>query len=150
MSFAVSAAEVAVPKANLEIRGDVAYAKVPAVTKATDTDDGSQKLPVIKLRLVDTRTGKDVADATRLGGTVRVDAVDIRRPLLQGWQQARIAVGDIRGVHVDRLHPCIKIGPSNRVFAHVPIAAVQLQAPIDQMHLLFSGVPLGHGGLLGG
>src|SRR5271165_2504384 len=50
---------------------------------------------------------------------------------------------------VDRLHPRVEERPRYAVFAHVAVAAVQLQAAVDQPHLRLGRVPLGHRGLLG-
>jgi hypothetical protein len=73
------------PKANIEIRGEIVYQSVPAVTMPSENDDGSQKLPVIKLRTIDTRDGKELAAraygvthlteiARLLGVTAKVEA----------------------------------------------------------------------------
>src|ERR1700754_5313402 len=43
---------------------------------------------------------------------------------------------DLGRAAVDGLHPCVEIGTRDRVFAHVAVTAVQLQAPIDQVDLL--------------
>src|SRR5271163_844860 len=57
---------------------------------------------------------------------------------------------DLGGAAVDRLHSRVEICTCDRVFAHVPVTAVELQAAVDQVHLLLGGIPLGHRGLFDG
>ena len=57
---------------------------------------------------------------------------------------------NLGGTAVDGLHTRVEIRARNRVFAHVAVAAVQLEATVDEVDLLLSGVPLGHRGLFDG
>src|ERR1700757_2554541 len=70
-------------------------------------------------------------------------------PRLDAEATANYFLHDFGGAAVDRLHPRIEIGTGNGVFAHVAIAPVQLQAAIDQVHLLLGRIPLRHRSLLG-
>lgn len=62
-------------KATHEVRGDVSYASVPAVTKPGEKDDGSQKLAVIKLRVVDSRNGQEVAASSRTYAVTHLEEI---------------------------------------------------------------------------
>src|SRR6202171_4425206 len=57
---------------------------------------------------------------------------------------------DLGCAAVDRLHPRIEVGPRDRVLAHVAVAAMHLQATVDEADLCLAGVPLGNRGLLRG
>jgi hypothetical protein len=62
-------------KATHEIRGDVSYEFVPAVTKPGDNDDGSQKLAVIRFRVIDNKNGQEVAAAGRAYAVTHLDEI---------------------------------------------------------------------------
>src|SRR5687768_18467897 len=89
----------------------------------------------------------------------------MRRPLVWGWggpkwplwpwgSEAEGATDDL--LHdlgrpaVDGLHAAVEEGLRDRVLEHVAVAAVQLQAPVDDALLQLGGPPLGHGGVLDG
>src|SRR5687768_11352869 len=51
---------------------------------------------------------------------------------------------------VDGLHAAVEEGLRDRVLEHVAVAAVQLEAPVDDALLQLRRPPLGHGGVLDG
>src|SRR5699024_4916350 len=53
---------------------------------------------------------------------------------------------DLGGSAVNGLDPRIQIRLRDGIFAHVPVAAVQLQALIGGLLLQFGGPPFAHGG----
>src|SRR5271155_2922112 len=81
-----------------------------------------------------------------IGNYVAPDAI----PRLDAEAAADDFLHDLGGAAVDRLHPRVEICTCDRVFAHVPVTAVELQAAVDQVHLLLGGIPLGHRGLFDG
>src|SRR5688500_15793744 len=89
----------------------------------------------------------------------------MRRPLVWGWGRAEVATSalgseaeratddllhDLGRPAVDGLHAAVEEGLRDRVLEHVAVAAVQLQAPVDDALLQLGGPPLGHGGVLDG
>src|SRR5690349_3278069 len=53
---------------------------------------------------------------------------------------------DLVGATVDLLNPAVGVEPGDRVFPHVAVAAVELQALVDDLALQVGGPVLGHGG----
>src|SRR3712207_7620376 len=53
---------------------------------------------------------------------------------------------DLRRAAVDGLHAGVHEGLGDRVLEHVPVAAVQLHALVDDALLQLGRPPLGHGG----
>src|SRR5215472_4678107 len=67
-----------------------------------------------------------------------------RMPLLK--RAADQFFHDLVRAAVDLLHPAVGIKPRDRVFPHVAVAAVELQALVDDLALQVGGPVLGHGG----
>src|SRR5215469_13569086 len=56
---------------------------------------------------------------------------------------------DLGGAAEDGLRPAVGVGPGHRVLPHVAVAAVQLDAPVDDPVAQLGVPPLEHGGFLG-
>jgi hypothetical protein len=52
-------------KSTYEVSGEISYQAVAGVTKPGENDDGTQKVAVVRLRLTDKRTGKEVPAGSR-------------------------------------------------------------------------------------
>ena len=57
---------------------------------------------------------------------------------------------DFRGAAEDGLDAAVRPGAAYRVFAHVTVAAVELEAAVGDAVAQFGVPPLDHGGFLGG
>src|SRR4051812_4408732 len=75
--------------------------------------------------------------------TISADGSEAERP-------ADDLLHDLGRAAVDGLDAGVQEGPRDGVLEHVAVAAVQLQAAVDDLLLQLGGPPLGHGGVLGG
>src|SRR5262245_4138152 len=56
---------------------------------------------------------------------------------------------DLVGAAIDRVDPYIQVEPGDRIFEHIAVAAMELDALVDHPAGQIGAPPLGHGGFLG-